>query len=693
MEETNQELIIEPNYIKELSHLLHLTEVQIKNVLHLTEEGSTVPFIARYRKELTNNLDEDQIRDIINEYKSLENLFKAKKTVLFSINEQNKLTKELHTKILEVKTLKLLEDIYVPFKRAKKTKADIAREKGFEVIAKQIRNQEKIIIPIELSSNYSQEEIFEGAQDIVSQNIVDDSNNKELVRKYFNEYGEIESKFQSEKKLDELKDTSKKQLYKFDLYKNFNSDVPRIKEYQILALNRGEELGILNISLSKDLQVLKKLKKNIIIKDKNFTLLENCIDEAYKKIFKSIETEIRKEITQKAHSKAIESFSENLFKLLMTKPQYGKKVLAIDPGFRTGCKLAILDELGNPIHFDKIFTHQENNAKQTIKKLLAKYTIDIIVIGNGTGSNETYDLLSGETDLPFVIVNESGASVYSASDAAKKEFPKLDVTNRGTISIGRRFIDPLSELVKVPVESIGVGMYQHDINQKKLKEELEITISKVVNEVGINVNTSSVFVLKFISGLNERNAKKIVENAPYKSRKEIKKILTPKAYEQAIGFLRVNDSKEELDQTAIHPEQYEITKYILKNDIKVYSEKLKDIYKGIEIHTFEFIKQSLELAGQDLRIYDAVLKIKKTVSIEDLKEDDIIEGIVRNIMQFGAFVDIGVKNDGLVHISELADKFVKDPNEIVSIGQVVKVKILSIDRDKGKINLSMKQVE
>jgi uncharacterized protein len=685
-----KKLIEEPKYIEEISTILNLSLTQIKNILLLREEGATVPFIARYRKEMTQNLDEDEIRLILSTKQSLENLYKTKKTILNAIDAQDKLTAELHSLIFSTSTLKELEDIYAPFKRAKKTKADLAREKGFEVIATMIKHQEKILIPATLSSKYSQEEILEGAKNIVSQDIVDDVKYKDLLRNYFNDFGEIESKHTTAKKLEELPEPTKKQLHKFDLYKTFSSEVVRIKEYQVLALNRGEDLGILSINLSKDLNALKRLKKKVIKLEINFTLLEECVEIAYKKLFKSIETEIRNEITQRAHVKAIESFSDNLYKLLMTKPQYGKKVLAIDPGFRTGCKIAILDEQGKPIHFDKIFTHQENNAKQIIKNLLGKYTIDIIVIGNGTGSNETYDLLSEVTELPFVIVNESGASVYSASEVAKKEFPELDLTDRGTISIGRRFIDPLSELVKVPVESIGVGMYQHDINQKQLREELEITISKVVNKVGINVNTASVFVLKFISGLTQKSAQKLVDNVPYKSRKEIKKILTPKSYEQAIGFLRVNDSKEELDKTAIHPEQYEITKHIIENKIEKYSDSLKEIYGRIEIHTFEFIKQSLTLTGQDLRIYDAVLKIKKTHTLDDLQVDDVIEGVVRNIMQFGVFVDIGVKNDGLVHISELADKFVKDPNEIVSIGQEVKVKILSIHKEKGKINLSMK---
>lgn len=699
MSEDNNDSIVlieEPNYILEISKVLSLTEKVISNVLSLSSEGATVPFIARYRKEMTGNLDEDVIRSVLDTLSSMEKLFAAKKTALNSIYEQGKLTDDLTKSIKACKLLKEVEDIYEPYKRKKKTKADIAIEKGFAPISDQIMTQNDIVIPADLLVAFKEDEIISGACDIVSQVIVDDVNYKKYVRHYFSSYGVIESDFVKQDKIDALVDKVKGQVHKFEIYDGFIGDVNKLKEYQVLALNRGEDLGLLKVKLDNDDDCFDGLCTNIIEKETNVEPLKSCVKTAYKKIFTSIEKELRKELTEKSHLKAIEAFSTNLYKLLMTKPQYGKNILAVDPAFRTGCKICVLDKLGVPSGFDKVYLHKEGEMISKIKNIISSKSIDVVVIGNGTGSNETFDLLSSNCgDLPFVIVNESGASVYSASDVAKKEFPNLDLTDRGTISIGRRFIDPLSELVKVPVESIGVGMYQHDIAQKLLKEKLEITISDVVNEVGIQVNTASPFVLKFISGLTAKSAQKISDNAPYKTRKSLKKVLSVKAYEQAIGFLRVGDSNEELDNTSIHPEQYEVAKFIFSNDIVSFGpneSRLKQIYSGIDIHTFNFILEAKKLIGQDLRKFDAALKIKKTISIDDVKDDDILDGVVRNIMQFGAFVDIGLKNDGLVHISELANKFVSDPNDIVSVGQAVRVKVLSIDKEKGKIQLSIKQV-
>lgn len=379
----------------------------------------------------------------------------------------------------------------------------------------------------------------------------------------------------------------------------------------------------------------------------------------------------------------------------MTKPQYDKKVLAIDPGFRTGCKIVVLDNNTNPIEFSKIFLEKTNESLSIMNSLILKHKLQIIVIGNGTASNETYELLK-PLNIPITIVNESGASVYSASDVANEEFAELDLTDRGTISIGRRYIDPLAELVKIPVESIGVGMYQHDINQNELKKKLSYVIEDVVNMVGINVNTSSIYLLKEVSGLDKKSAKKIVLNKPYKSREHLKKVLSTKSYEQSIGFLRVPQSSETLDNTSIHPEQYEVTKYIMNNKITSYEksqDQLKKIYPLMNKETFEDIIKAYANIGLDPRKHEATLKIDKQVKFEDLKEGDILTGVVRNITQFGAFVDVGLKNDGLIHISQLANKFVKNPNEVVEIGQEVKAKIIKIDKTNLKVNLSLKQVE
>jgi uncharacterized protein len=699
MDENNNDVVLieEPNYLVEISKSLGLGLSALSAVLDLTLDGATVPFIARYRKEMTGNLDEDVIRLVLDLRSSLEKLFSAKRSALNSILEQGKLCDDLALAIISCKVLKEVEDIYEPYKRKKKTKADVAIEKGFGPIADLIIVQSDIVIPAGLLVSYTRDEIIRGACDIASQVIVDDVSYKKYVRHYFSSYGVVESDFVKKDKIDALAEKSRVQVHKFEIYDGFVGDVHKLKEYQVLALNRGEDLGLTKVKLAGDDGCFDGLCSEIIEKNFNVEPLKSCVKSAYKKIFTSIEKEIRKELTEKSHVKAVEAFQLNLYKLLMTKPQYGKNVLAIDPAFRTGCKICVLDKLGNPSNFDKVYLHNDREMISKIKDIISKFSIDVVVIGNGTGSNETFDLLTGTFEgMPFVIVNESGASVYSASPTAKKEFPNLDLTDRGTISIGRRFIDPLSELVKVPVESIGVGMYQHDIYEKLLKEKLEITIGDVVNEVGIQVNTASPFVLKFISGLTAKSAEKIAVNAPYKSRKGLKKVLSAKAYEQAVGFLRVQDSKEILDNTSIHPEQYDVAKYIFENNIISFTSnenKLKDIYSGIDIHTFNFIVESKKLIGQDLRKFDAALKIKKTISMDDVKDDDILDGVVRNIMQFGAFVDVGLKNDGLVHISELANKFVSDPNEIVSVGQAVRVKVLSIHKVTSKIQLSLKQVK
>ena len=693
-------MIEEPNYIQVISSKLNLNESNVKAVLDLLGEDATIPFIARYRKEVTGNLDENKIREILDLKNYEEKLFKLKKSVLENIDSQGKLSDDLKNNISLSKTLQEVEDFYAPYKQRKKTKADIARENGFDVVAEQIRKQQKIEVTQYLLDSFSYDEIIDGACSIISQDIADDVDNKKAIRYFYFKYGEISSNYRLEKKLADLGEKAAAQIHKFEIYDGFESDVVKLKSYQILALNRGESLGILDVKLIDDVLALEALEEKLILFDgenDSTQLLKKSLKQGYKKIFSSIENELRGELTKKAHETAIISFQDNLEKLLMTKPQYGKRVLAIDPGFRTGCKIVVLDEFSNPQEFSKIYIHdgRKEDAVVLVKNLVVKFNVDVVVIGNGTASNEVYDILSSKIDIPFVIVNESGASVYSASKIAQEEFENLDLTDRGTISIGRRFIDPLSELVKIPVASIGVGMYQHDINEKQLEEKLGFVVEDVVNLVGINVNTASIYVLQYVSGLNKKSAQKILDNRPYRKREELKKILSKKAYEQSVGFLRVNDSVEEFDKTSIHPEQYDVARYIIENNLNEYesnSFKLKQIYSLINKQVFDDIVLAYKNKGQDLRKYEAVLKIKKTITIDDVKEDDIVDGVVRNIMQFGVFVDIGLKNDGLIHISELADRFVKDPSDVVQIGEQLKVKILSIDKEKGKIQLSLKQV-
>lgn len=686
----------EPNYTEIISKELNLKPFQVEKTLNLLEEQNTVPFIARYRKEVTGNLDENQIRKIQEIRQKEENIFKAKQSALKNIEEQGKLVPQLKENIVNAKTLKEVEDLYAPFKKKKKTKAMIAIEKGFQPVAIQIKEQKVISIPKDLLDKYSEEDIIEGAKDIISQEIADDAKNRDALRYYFKKYGEIISKYKT--KLDELPNKIQNQTHKFEIYNDFRQEVYRLKSYQTLALNRGENLKILNIKLEKDTLPQEELEEKYIKTSVNAEILKECVKEGFKKLFSSIETEIRNMLTEKAEEDAIETFQQNLKQLLMTKPQYGKTVLAIDPGFRTGCKIAVIDKNNNPVEFSKIYVDKKELAISKLKSLISKHSPNVIVIGNGTASNETVELINKNFDIEHVVINESGASVYSASEAGNEEFPDLDATDRGTVSIGRRYIDPLSELVKIPPHNIGVGMYQHDINQKELGQKLSYVVEDVVNMVGININTASVYILSYISGLSKKSAKKIFDNRSYKSRKELSRVLTKKTFEQAAGFLRVPESLEKFDNTSIHPEQYTLAEYVIKMNIKTEDfgkekEKLIKLYPNATAQTISDIQIAYENLGKDPRVYEANMKLDKTLNIEDLKEGDIVDGIVRNITQFGAFVDIGLKNDGLIHISQLADKFVKNPADIVEIGEQLKVKVIGIDQEKGKVQLSLKDID
>ncbi len=540
-------MLQEPRYPQEIAQTLWFKEFQVTVILELIKEGATVPFIARYRKERTGNLDENHIRDVIELQTKIENLYKAKQTAINGITEMGAMTDELMANILKAKTLKEVEEIYKPYKSKKKTKAMIAIEKWFQVVADLIKNNRSFTIPAELLETYPQEEILEWCTHIISAEISANADLRASLIDIVTTHDIVISKLKGKAALEKLNEKDKAQIPKFDIYADFTQRLSYLKPYQILALNRGENLGILSVKIEKSEKTLDDVQiqyANILnIRTPFIQALQDGFDDGYDVLFKSVENEVRGNLSEVGEDDAIETFRTNLGQLLMTKPEYGKTILAIDPGFRAGCKMVLLDAGGNPLLFDKIFLDSKAEAISKLKTLLSKAKIDVIVIGNGTGVNETIELIQPLTDKEIYIVNESGASVYSASKVAQEEFPDLDSLDRGTVSIGRRYIDPLSELVKVPVGSIGVGMYQHDIPEKKLEEKLGYVVEDVVNEVGINVNTASYFVLEHISGIGKTAAKKIYNHRPYKSREQLKKQLSEAVYQQAAWFLRVPESK------------------------------------------------------------------------------------------------------------------------------------------------------
>ncbi|MFA6090803.1 MAG: Tex-like N-terminal domain-containing protein [Candidatus Gracilibacteria bacterium] len=698
-----------PNYTQIISKTLDYRENQVAIVLELTAEGATVPFIARYRKERTGNLDETDIRAIIELQTKEENLYKAKQTAINGIEELGKMTPELLANIIAAKTLKEVEELYKPYKSKKKTKAMIAIEKGFQVVADAIKNN-SLEIPEKLLSEFAREEIIEGAIEIIGAEVSANANLRHSLIAELQKTGDISASKKSDKMLEKLNAKDTEQIPKFALYFTFTGRINRMKPYQILALNRGENLGILNVKLEKDETILGSIRavyRNILnlpstsgrgVGGEGFIdELELGFKTGYDALWSSVENEIRGELGELGEDDAIKSFQMNLLSLLMTRPEYGKTILAIDPGYRAGCKMCVIDSLGNPILFDKMFLHEMENARVKLISIFKKHSIDTVVIGNGTGCDETCSVVAELFSGDVFIVNESGASVYSASPVAQEEFPDLDSLDRGTVSIGRRYIDPLSELVKVPVGSIGVGMYQHDIAEKKLDEKLGYVVEDVVNQVGINVNTASIYVLQHISGIDKREAKKIYNHRPYKSRAVLQKTLSEKAYSLAIGFLRVPESREPLDNTDIHPDQYALAKYILEHTVNEdnFSKHAKEmiaLYSDTNRDTLHFILQSYAEIGVEKRVNSTHTKARKKVAIEDVKEGDLFDGIVRNVVAFGAFVDIGLKNDGLVHVSQMADKFINNPMEIVKVGDRIKVRVTGIDLKTGKIQLSMKNI-
>ena len=704
--------------IKQLANYLNVKESQIKSVLNLLEDGCTIPFIARYRKEATGSLDEEQIRVIENQYTYLMNLLKRKEDVIRLIDEKGLLTEELQRNIMACNKLTEVEDLYRPFKEKKKTKASEAIKLGLEPLAKMIMafptngTLENLAIKYIKEGIENTEKALEGASFIIAEWISDNAFYRKSIRQNIFNNGFITSK---------LKKNAEDSKKTYEMYYDFQEKIKYAKHYRVLAMNRGEDEKILNVSLDYDFDNIQEYLENKIIKNKEsfvVELVKSAIKDSLKRlILPSIEREIRSELTEHAEQLAIENFKSNLENLLLTKPIKNSKVLGFDPAFRTGCKLAVLDESGNMIKVETIYPHEPHNKKEEAKKILRdliqKYDINLIAIGNGTASRESEMFVADaikDLDVKYAIVSEAGASVYSASDLAIKEFPDLTVEKRSAISIGRRVQDPLSELVKIDPKSIGVGEYQHDVNQKNLSEALEFTVEKIVNEVGVNVNTASTSILKYISGMNKKAIDAITnykELYKIKSREEIKKIkgISDKIYEQAIGFLRIPDGNNLLDKTGIHPESYDITNKLINKvnlDLKDINKEefktklneinIKEMAKNLNTDEFtlsDIIKELLNPGLDPRDNLDNIILKKDVLDIKDLKKGMQLNGVVRNVVSFGAFVDIGLHDDGLIHVSKLSHDFVKDPLDIVKVGDIVDCYVVDVDLEKNRVFLSL----
>lgn len=697
--------------IKELTKELNIKDTQINAVLKLLSEGATIPFIARYRKEVTGNLNEDEIRTIEESYRYQENLLKKKEDTIRLIDEKGLLTDEIKTSILNATKLAEIEDIYRPFKEKKKTKATEAIKAGLEPLAKKIMSFPEKGNMESLASGYNMDidKAIEGAGYIIAEWISDNASTRKYIRNFITNTGFIVSTKKS--KVEDEKKT-------YEMYYNFSEKIKYAKHFHILAMNRGEEEKILNVSLDYDFDnILLNQEHKFIKNEKSFVCdtVKASIKDALKRlILPSVEREIRSELTEDASSKAILTFQDNLEHLLLTPPIKNSNVLGFDPAFRTGCKLAVLSPSGALETIAVIYPHEPVNDKvgaaKKLLELIDKYKIDIIAIGNGTASRESEKFVSETikgTNCKYIIVSEAGASIYSASPLAKEEFPDLTVEKRSAISIGRRLQDPLSELVKIEPKSIGVGEYQHDVNQKELASGLDFTVLKVVNEVGVNVNTASPSILKYISGLTKPAITKLMSAKPFKTREDIAKVkgISAKVYEQAIGFLRIKDGLNPLDNTSIHPESYDLTNNILQelnlNIKNINTDEFKETLKkadakslatklNADIYTVTDILQELQNPGLDIREnLDAPILKSDILTIDDLKIGMQLDGTVRNVTSFGAFVDIGLHDDGLVHISKMSKNFVSDPKEIVKVGQIVKVYVCDINKEKQKVGLSL----
>lgn len=715
------------NIIEQLALELGLKKNQVKNAVELIDNGNTIPFIARYRKEVTGNLDDEKLRNLDDRLKYLRNLENRKEEIIRLIDEQGNLTKELESKINSSTILTELEDIYRPFKPKKRTRATQAKEKGLEPLAKIILKQNIKDDNIEkIASEYINiekgvlnfKDAIDGACDIIAEDISDNSEYRKMIRKISYVTGKLFSLAANE---------DEKSTY--DMYYNFSENINKMPSHRTLAINRGEKEGFLKVKLEvNEEEIFEYLEKQIIKKESIFTdILKETIKEAYKRLIKpSIEREIRSEKFEEASEQAIKVFGVNVKNLLMAAPLKDMVIMGFDPAYRTGCKIAIIDVTGKLLDYTTIYPTMPQNditgATKTLLELIEKHNVDMIAIGNGTASRESEKFVAdiikkAKRKVYYTIVSEAGASVYSASKLATKEYPDINVSIRGAISIARRLQDPMAELVKIDPKSIGVGQYQHDVNQKRLDESLTGVVEDAVNKVGVDLNTATPSLLSYVSGVNLKLSENIVkyreENGKFTSRKELLKVpkLGKAAFVQCAGFLKVPESNNILDNTMVHPESYDITEKLLEslgyNVKEITKEDLEDLKVKLENIDVEKIAEKLDVGLPT--IIDIISELKKpgrdprdempkpilksdVLKIEDLEVGMVLTGTVRNVIDFGAFVDIGIKNDGLVHISNLSDKYVRNPMEEVSVGDIVKVKVIGIDLEKGKVSLSMKDV-
>ncbi len=706
------------NFSIQIAQELHLDSHHVANVVKLLGEGATIPFIARYRKEMTGTMNEEMVAAVQKRLEQLIELQKRKESVLSSIREQEKLTPELEQKILEAKTMQEVEDLYLPYKPKRRTRAAIAREKGLEPLAAQIMAQNVDAVE-RLASRYvnaqkgvnNVEEALQGAKDIIAEWVSEHINGRNRIRKIFHTKGDLSSTVIKGKE---------EEGKTYQQYFDFSEPIAKAPSHRILALFRAEEEGIIRLKIKVDDDFVLNSLESIFLKNNNPSseLVQEAIADSWKRLLEpSIETEIRNFYKEKADETAIRVFAENLKQLLLAAPMGQKRTLAIDPGFRTGCKVVILSETGALLHNETIYPHPPKSdvvgSMRKVKSLVDAYKVEVIAIGNGTAGRETEDFIryiKFDRDITAVMVSESGASVYSASKIARDEFPDYDITVRGAVSIGRRLMDPLAELVKIDPKSIGVGQYQHDVDQKKLGESLDQTVMSCVNAVGVELNTASQQLLSYVSGVGPALAGNIVsyrdENGGFKNRRELHKVprLGNKAFEQCAGFLRIHGGDNPLDQSAVHPESYHIVEKMAKKlNVKVGdligNKELiakinpKDyVEQDFGLETINDILKELDKPGRDPRKSFEAFEFDKDIrSIEDLKPGMELNGIVTNITAFGAFVDIGVHQDGLVHISQMADHYIKDPNEVVRLNQHVRVKVLSVDVDRNRISLTMRK--
>lgn len=696
--------------IKNLVEEFKIKEKYIKNVVDLLDEGNTIPFIARYRKELTGEMEDKTIRDLSNRLNYLRNLESRKEEVIRLIDEQGKLTEELKIDIVRSITLQRVEDLYRPYKQKRRTRATMAKEKGLEglsdIILEQKIDHNSLIA---LAEGFVDEEkglstvdeALDGAMDIIAEIISDDAEHRRMIKDFIFKNGTMS-----------VEGVDKEESTVYEMYYEYREPIKHIANHRVLAINRGERDKKLKVNLSIDEEsILEMLKKAEIKNQESGTkpFMERAIEDGFKRLlFPSIEREIRSNLTEKAEEEAIKIFSLNLEPLLMQPPIKGKTVMGIDPGFRTGCKVAVVDETGKHLEYTVVYpTEPQNQVEKTKKeltRLIRKYDIDIIAIGNGTASRETEFIVVDtikemDKQVAYIIVNEAGASIYSASEVGIEEFPNLDVTIRGAISIGRRLQDPLAELVKIEPKHIGVGQYQHDLNQSRLNEALTGVVEDSVNKVGVDLNTASPSLLKYVAGISSKVAVNIVstreEKGKFINRKELLKVkgLGPKTYEQCAGFLRIPGGENPLDNTGVHPESYDIASKLLREDYKNIDVEHLAAKLGVGRPTLMDIVKELEKPGRDPRDEMPKPTLRQDVlSMDDLSTGMVLSGTVRNVVDFGAFVDIGVKEDGLVHISQISKSFVKHPSDAVKIGDIVDVKIIDIDKNRGRISLSMKDI-